>query len=478
MSIHPVPASSLVPYSASAVSQMTSDVQQECRNRILSIYHRSIEANAISSAMQSRNLFTSALSITKKMSGESEELVCHLPSHSLLPSTYEGMKLSELLQAHPKFELFAFDLALHYEKAGFKSFADEIRREVLNFKRTSPKSPNENDSHFLFPPLPGKFSVGTKRFYFEDPSRNETELGSQSDLTRRLEIDVYYPAVQTKEPEYQAFPLNTEWITDPSKKECLENLWVRSQPGLPPMREEKFPMIIFSHGYGCNSNFYQQIVEPLASHGYCVVTVNHPSTNVFTFSLGHYQLPMRRVSDDPSASEAVLINTRDLEFVIDQINVHPDFRSFFGESLDFGAIGVFGHSLGGTTSLEICRSLPEVVKAGLNLDGYFSYSTHPNSKVNQPFHTISATALEPDIKEEDRRQREEDFKLNQEAYERLRQISPNASRTVFSDALHMDFCLIPMLPTFEGKPNPHYADIVRRTNEEVLKFFNQHLKGH
>ena len=460
----------------------------EFQKKISSAYIRAAEAQAIVSETISLNLFASDLNITQRMSSKSMELVCQVPSGSLFPAHYDGMKYSDFLLAHPKLVPFAFDIALLYEQAGNKEIADEIRKQTINFVRTSPKSPDPDDEHFLFSSLPGKFPVGVRRYCLEDTSRNESNLEHGVDLTRRLEIDVHYPAVQTKEPVYQIHRLNTDGVTDPSEKERLQNRWDRSQPDLEPSLEEKFPIIIFSHSFTSNANCCQNIVEPLVSHGYCVITINHPATNDRTFSLGHYQVPQipRSAIFDVDSREA-MTNAKDIEFVLNEIKTHKDFQAFLGESLDLDSpIGVFGQSLGGIAALEACRLQPSKIKAGLNLDGGFGYDPEPEKLVNQPFltllsnheHDLDGLEQDEEIEEgekEERQKLKKAYEKDMAAIEVFHKNNPKADRIPFPEAEHVDFSIVPAVWP-KDPPNPYFKGIVKKTNKLVLNFFNLHLK--
>ena len=60
----------------------------------------------------------------------------------------------------------------------------------------------------------------------------------------------------------------------------------------------------------------------------------------------------------------------DVQFVLNQITKnHKIHQSQFYSKLDLDHIGMFGHSLGGSTAIQCCRR-DERLRAGCSLDGY------------------------------------------------------------------------------------------------------------
>jgi pimeloyl-ACP methyl ester carboxylesterase len=119
------------------------------------------------------------------------------------------------------------------------------------------------------------------------------------------------------------------------------------------------------------------LVEELASHGYVVVTVSH------TYDAPEVEFPGGRVelgehNLDSSPHIAVALRWADMRFVLDELEVlasgtNPDadqrpLPAGLPGSLDTAKIGMFGHSLGGATTVHIMANDNRVV-AGIDLDG-------------------------------------------------------------------------------------------------------------
>lgn len=253
----------------------------------------------------------------------------------------QDLEIIHLIKQHPQLAVDAYDLAMTAEKAGKKDVADVIRKQVVSITPTSPKSPLESDVHFLTPKLTGPYQVGVKKYYLEDSSRNEKDLGHEIDRTRRVMIDVHYPAVQSKEPEYRLQP--TYLVPSPYEYPPLkvEGGWTRSQPDLHPVSEKKFPVVLFSPGMGCSHDYYQEMIEEISSHGFCVITVNSPFISGYTPFLGHSpeELPDVPLHDDKfiqRVNAEVENKAQDLKFVIEQIKTMEELTS----CMDVNTIGV------------------------------------------------------------------------------------------------------------------------------------------
>jgi len=320
--------------------------------------------------------------------------------------------------------------------------------------KVSPASPLENDPHFLTAPLTGVYPVGVRSQY-----------------AGPLLIDIHYPGVQSGEARYKVHPVTTakhpmsiQGIEDPEKREQLSNLWTRSQPGLQAV-EGKFPVVIFSPGMAGNHFDNQNIVEELASHGYCVITVSHPASNLSS------DLAQITPPDDPPPGVkermfAIREQAADVLFLVDQIKAGA-----LGPNIDPDRIGVAGHSLGGDTALEACRQ-SGAIRAGVELDsGTLKHTTQVG--VDQPFLTIVAgngafgqrEKIDGEIW---------DYQKDWEDYSAR---SPQATLRIVDNADHDSFSLDHHHKAVKtGVANPHTVEINRTTNCHVVDFFDKHLK--
>ncbi len=317
-------------------------------------------------------------------------------------------------------------------------------------------SPSQNDPHFLTPPLTGQYSVGVRSCYADD--------------NKQLLVDVHYPANPSKYAPYKVLPLspdkhpmNIDSVKDPAKKAKLANLCTRSQPGLEPVNKQ-FPVVIFSHGKGADHCDYQNLVEELASHGYCVITVSHPASN------GVSAIAQISPPDPPPGLDLIMPALRkqamDVIYLISQIQAGR-----FGENIDVSKIGVMGHSLGGDTALEACRLTP-LIQTGIDLDsGCLRYVEQV--KILQPFLSIfGGEGFGKIITEADGT----DWDVKKD-WEQFAAISP-AQKHVVPNATHNDFGVQTLfLEIKDDTSNPHITQINRETHEAIVNWFNRHLKA-
>lgn len=226
----------------------------------------------------------------------------------------------------------------------------------------------------------GPHAVGTLEVAWTDSRREET-FTSDADDQRALKVRLWYPA--TPRPQAQPAP----YFLHPREGELLA-----SGQKLPPqvfgffsahsVRDaalaegtERFPVLLFSHGYGTATALYSGVAEELASHGYVVAAVSHTFTSsAVVFPDGRVAEHTVELSPSDAAQNTAVQNvwTADVRFVLDALETldASDPRGRFTGRLDLSRVGMFGHSFGGSTAGEVCRTDARV-KAGLNMDGTF-----------------------------------------------------------------------------------------------------------
>lgn len=125
-----------------------------------------------------------------------------------------------------------------------------------------------------------------------------------------------------------------------------------------PIAAGRFPLVLFSHGFGGCSTQTAFFTEELARRGYVVVAPDHRDAVVC-----HVAPPTRPVNARPEQplrspdlwSASTYADRRDdLEVAIDDLFRTPD----IARHLDASRIAVTGHSLGGYTALGISGAWP------------------------------------------------------------------------------------------------------------------------
>lgn len=322
----------------------------------------------------------------------------------------------------------------------------------------------------------GPYSVGRSTLRWLDPSRPEP-LSSNSDDSRAIVAEIWYPAeagtgidagyISDFARLRQSFVASGEV----SRLESLGLRFVRSASRLnarPAHTEPGYPVVLLSPGNGTNVEFYAAIAEELASHGYIVVGVNHPyDVAAVTLADG----AVARFAAGPSGGEEreewvagrIAQRVADVRFAVDQlekINIQED--SPFAKRLDLTRLGVMGHSLGGITAAEACRTDARF-QACLNFDGIqrggpFSVDEDA-APPDQPFMMIT--------KERD---------LHERLAAQFEAIPAGSYRVVINGAAHDSFTDGPLLqPSL--LPVPNEADRILALNRMyTLAFFDQVLK--
>ena len=163
-------------------------------------------------------------------------------------------------------------------------------------------------------------------------------------------------------------PFSYEHLQFPDLTDKARNRVIATRLTL-PKGEGPFPLVVMCHGLGGNVHSHDAIVEHLASHGYVVLTPEHPTSN-FSFAsqtvASHKQerygerirLAMREIALHPRAA---LGRAKDVSFLIDQAqrwNQGSDAR--LSGRFDLAHIGVAGHSFGAYTVLTSCGARPSL----------------------------------------------------------------------------------------------------------------------
>jgi dienelactone hydrolase len=166
---------------------------------------------------------------------------------------------------------------------------------------------------------------------------------------------------------------------------------------------ERLPVVLFSPGWKGHLTQNSVQFEMLASHGFVVVSVEHPPAE---------NLP---IDFDASLEENLReypfearLRAEDISFVIDQLESinRRDPEDRFTMRLDTSRVGMFGFSFGGAVAAEACW-LDERLKAGINMDGMM-FGEAADAGVPQPFFFMSCDGPVPskdDLQSADPRKR-------------------------------------------------------------------------
>ena len=289
---------------------------------------------------------------------------------------------------------------------------------------------------FLWPvmrlPAPGgPFGVGQGWLVVTDSSRRE-RFAFGGGGVRRFPVKIWYPAAAgttgPRAPYAEPRELGGLGLP-PILFSHVRLIRTHAILGAPLAPGDRFPILVFSHGYG--GGFGQNTVqmEELASRGYVVASIAHSGeaswapfpdgtgigldTSIVNWMRRQAADPdamkkalaamarfdsattpaaglaeLRRFvgeADEPLRTESVAEWTADTRAVLDLLATfdHGGAPSPFHGRFDLGRIGVFGMSYGGATAGDFCRQ-DNRCKAALNMDGG-QYGGMVNDSLRVPF---------------------------------------------------------------------------------------------
>ncbi|GIF17711.1 lipase [Paractinoplanes tereljensis] len=298
---------------------------------------------------------------------------------------------------------------------------------------------------------------------------------------RELMVNVWYPARDTGRhplaPWLEAAPLRA-LLASAGLDADVAGPRTAGHQGAPVLPGGRRPVVVFSHGSGGHRSETTIVVQELVSHGYVVVTVDHPHDSYGEFPDGRLVVPDDDVSTTPWT------HAEDVRFVLDRLEElaagrNPDAErrplpAGLAAALDMGRIGMFGWSKGATAA-ALMMNADRRVRAGLSLDGPMQ-SQPPIADLYRPFMLMTAeftrTAEDSGVAE---------------AWPHLRRWRLEVHA---EGGLHGAYCdhqwLIPQLAAITGMSDEDLAGwigtldpgrAVRIQQAYPLAFFDLHLRG-
>lgn len=186
---------------------------------------------------------------------------------------------------------------------------------------------------------PGDFQIGTAVQEYILPDRlTLTAWGAVSGNlqtgNRSLSVRFWYPANAADGFERIAY----SHIMKPVGKEPVEISYQgRAGTNAAPLGDQKFPLIIMSHGFGGWNTQFSNLGEHLASRGYVVASIEHadqPVEGVSSFLLSFGNVLMSRMLDQRQILEEILNQAQSSE------------ASHFAQ-INPEQVGLIGYSMGG-----------------------------------------------------------------------------------------------------------------------------------
>jgi len=254
-------------------------------------------------------------------------------------------------------------------------------------------------------PAPGgPYPIGSETFRWVDATRGEDATDDPADR-RNVVVQAWYPAAGGVTGPHAPY---IDGLGDlPPRVSLLPRFLLRRYGEVDthavaraPLAagSRRWPVVIFSPGYGAPRAFYAGLLADLASRGYVVLALDHPYESAVTqladgrvvhtverFAPGDPD--RRRFMTDHQATRAA-----DIRFVLDRLAtdaVGPRLRG----RLDAGHVAVIGHSLGGAAAALALSQDPGRLQAAANIDGT-PYGDLPAQRLQRPFLLLQSDAAE------------------------------------------------------------------------------------
>jgi dienelactone hydrolase len=221
----------------------------------------------------------------------------------------------------------------------------------------------------------GPCPLGIRTLQLEDTTRRDPWDNSP---TRKLVVSVFYPArtVRGYPLAHQMAPQAAGFfgtfdatVLHPLPKQGVD--WAatltHSHVDAPPAPGRR-PVLLYTPGGADPRTLGTGLAEELASHGYVVVSIDHPGeTSSVEYPDGNFR-PIELTSSptDPVLFRKLMtVRLADIAFVLRQLPNLP-------VEVDPRRIGIYGHSAGGATAAQALDENPQL-RAAVNLEGYLDY---------------------------------------------------------------------------------------------------------
>jgi dienelactone hydrolase len=250
---------------------------------------------------------------------------------------------------------------------------------------------------WIFLPVPrltepaGPYALGTQVFRWVDASRPEPATGDPSDQ-RNVVVQAWYPAaadsVGTQAAYLDGANRLPPFVTVLPRFVFQRYGRIDTQGTLNAavQHQRKWPVVLFSPGYGAPRAFYTSVVTGLASRGYAVLAIDHPYESAVTeLADGRIATTVENFSSDSRGrirfmEERLEVRAADVRFVLDQL-VRPSHALF--EHFDLTRVSAMGHSFGGATA-AVSMERDQRIMAAANIDGTL-YGPIAGKRLPHPF---------------------------------------------------------------------------------------------
>lgn len=149
------------------------------------------------------------------------------------------------------------------------------------------------------------------------------------------------------------------------------------------------PVLLLSPGWGIPRLYYSVIASAIASHGFTVITIDHPGdANIITYPDGHVVYGVKPgVPTDEEFTQLTYIRAADASFIINQLSNETAISHLFPHPISTNRIVMAGHSLGGAAAV-LAASQDSRIRGAIDWDGSL-FGTLPEAGLSTPVLYIS-----------------------------------------------------------------------------------------
>jgi hypothetical protein len=245
----------------------------------------------------------------------------------------------------------------------------------------------EHRTAITLPTPTGRFAIGRTTYAWTNEAETD-ELAVPPGSKRQVLVWVWYPAIRS-DRDAPAVYLPGPWRSaEAVSLGVLLRSFLKRDPAvvhahsvsdaMVSAEQRTYPVVLLRAGGSALTTDFTTLAEDLASHGFFVVGFDAPYRSfVVVLPDGRVvtRSPAANVENangnlaDPVVAKLLAMWTSDTAFVVDQLQrLNDDSSDKFAGRMDFGRLGMFGHSFGGATALEFCRQ-DSRCKAAVDIDG-------------------------------------------------------------------------------------------------------------
>ncbi|MHC4976212.1 MAG: alpha/beta hydrolase [Planctomycetota bacterium] len=228
-------------------------------------------------------------------------------------------------------------------------------------------------------PTTGEHVIGTLTMHLTDSSRPEVMTEEEGDY-REVVVQVWYPSGEATDTPVVGLIDNVEsWAGvygETASK--IGEMGGNAHVGLSPLDGEPLPVLVFSGGRGMSRWQYTGLLTDLASHGWCVVAIDHTHMGRTVLEEGEligphpqWDAPRELYTKSPEEIDAFWADmhtylAQDVAFVLDTLGSLPSDDPLSGR-LRLEGVCTIGHSRGTGAAMRSAR-LDERISRSVGFD--------------------------------------------------------------------------------------------------------------